>query len=679
MFNKYPYTDFHELNLDWFLSQFKELVADWEDFHTTISAEWAAVQQEWTDTKEAWQTLYNYVHDYFDNLDVQEEIDNKLDQMVEDGTLITVIAPYLPFVTPEMFGAKGDGITDDTAAWQAAVNSGRNVKAPKGMIYKIGKVTITTNIDIDCGMSKFIQTASEMFYAEGTVETTPGTTGDYTHYDSGYVLNDPNKPDYTGYAFLQGTNSLDLSRVYYKSGFPASFINGYMVEAYPVDVTNITVTYYSPITVNISNILDIVADDAVKDLANCYSIHIKYGINCCVRNVIASNVHIYMLINIDRCLNTVVDQIFTHSNAINATGNSYHIALMDSCFSNVTNCKLNNDNWHCITTGGSALVYKTIIRDCVLNSNLIYAYCDHPNAIDTVIDNVTATFGLSISQNGEIRNCSIYAHDDSSNYGVTKIALYPSNFDHLGRFTIENVTMIGNANTLDGSSGVDVVNSLGLDGVDSERYVNEIRLNNVFVLDPTGTKTFGSYIKIKSISLDYPVHVYKIHLNNTNVPYQGNNDTVNNIDLTNCKYEVYGLICKTLNGSSLMPFGTTNLTMPADTFIDDSEFSYPRGNYTNFRFGIIRFTTIEPNNISITGAILGDIMDNSATLNNFAVFQNTTEVSVNRFKYTSAQIGMMLRKQNNNIGFTSQIGTALQWFYANASTSWAPTAGGSLQ
>ena len=35
--------------------------------------------------------LYNYVHNYFDNLDVQEEINNKLNQMVEDGTLAQII------------------------------------------------------------------------------------------------------------------------------------------------------------------------------------------------------------------------------------------------------------------------------------------------------------------------------------------------------------------------------------------------------------------------------------------------------------------------------------------------------------------------------------------------------------------------------------------------------------
>ncbi len=39
--------------------------------------------------------LNSYVSNYFDNLDVQEEINNKLDDMVEDGTLQEIIAEYL--------------------------------------------------------------------------------------------------------------------------------------------------------------------------------------------------------------------------------------------------------------------------------------------------------------------------------------------------------------------------------------------------------------------------------------------------------------------------------------------------------------------------------------------------------------------------------------------------------
>ena len=42
-----------------------------------------------------YKDLYDYVHDYFDNLDVQEEINNKLDEMAESGELTDIIAQYL--------------------------------------------------------------------------------------------------------------------------------------------------------------------------------------------------------------------------------------------------------------------------------------------------------------------------------------------------------------------------------------------------------------------------------------------------------------------------------------------------------------------------------------------------------------------------------------------------------
>ena len=39
--------------------------------------------------------LHDYVEHYFDNLDVQEEINNKLDEMAEDGTLADMVAEYI--------------------------------------------------------------------------------------------------------------------------------------------------------------------------------------------------------------------------------------------------------------------------------------------------------------------------------------------------------------------------------------------------------------------------------------------------------------------------------------------------------------------------------------------------------------------------------------------------------
>lgn len=45
--------------------------------------------------QELYVELQEYVNNYFDNLDVQEEINNKLDAMVEDGTLQEIITAYL--------------------------------------------------------------------------------------------------------------------------------------------------------------------------------------------------------------------------------------------------------------------------------------------------------------------------------------------------------------------------------------------------------------------------------------------------------------------------------------------------------------------------------------------------------------------------------------------------------
>ena len=82
-FNKYPYTDFHELNLDWVLETIKR-----------IAAEWAETLEEWHNTQEEWTALYNYVHDFFENLDLQEEVNIKIDQMASDGTLDQILLPY---------------------------------------------------------------------------------------------------------------------------------------------------------------------------------------------------------------------------------------------------------------------------------------------------------------------------------------------------------------------------------------------------------------------------------------------------------------------------------------------------------------------------------------------------------------------------------------------------------
>ena len=100
--------------------------------------------------------LKNYVDNYFDNLDVQEEINNKLDEMVEDGTLPTLIAQYIDnylIVNVRNHGAVGDGETDDTTAINTAIqyaktNNINKVFIPAGTYLVNGTIILTNKLNI---------------------------------------------------------------------------------------------------------------------------------------------------------------------------------------------------------------------------------------------------------------------------------------------------------------------------------------------------------------------------------------------------------------------------------------------------------------------------------------------------------------------------------------------------
>lgn len=89
--NKYPYTDFNEYNLDWVIVRIKQLTDEWVSYKTQMDADWLEMRNDWSSMKEDLEELKTFITTYFDNLDVQEEINNKLDQMAEDGSLLAVI------------------------------------------------------------------------------------------------------------------------------------------------------------------------------------------------------------------------------------------------------------------------------------------------------------------------------------------------------------------------------------------------------------------------------------------------------------------------------------------------------------------------------------------------------------------------------------------------------------
>lgn len=76
------------------LSYYEALCALWkyiQDMSDVVNNN-ATLEEEYI---EKFDELKSFVDNYFENLDVQEEINNKLDQMAEDGTLQEIVASYL--------------------------------------------------------------------------------------------------------------------------------------------------------------------------------------------------------------------------------------------------------------------------------------------------------------------------------------------------------------------------------------------------------------------------------------------------------------------------------------------------------------------------------------------------------------------------------------------------------
>lgn len=97
MENLGPYSNFHELNQDWFLNEFNKLVEQWK-----------AMQKKFDSLQDAFNDLKSYVQDYFKNLNVQEEINNKIDSLVADGYFDTFLNDYFKNLKKRIFILIGD-------------------------------------------------------------------------------------------------------------------------------------------------------------------------------------------------------------------------------------------------------------------------------------------------------------------------------------------------------------------------------------------------------------------------------------------------------------------------------------------------------------------------------------------------------------------------------------------
>ena len=110
-FNEYPYVNYNEYNLDWIIKKVKELMLAWIELNK-------ANEKFKDDVNAAIADLKKYIDDYFDNLDIDEEvreaIDAEIELLVNSGYFLNIVGNNAKGITPVSLIAEYSTNTDDT-------------------------------------------------------------------------------------------------------------------------------------------------------------------------------------------------------------------------------------------------------------------------------------------------------------------------------------------------------------------------------------------------------------------------------------------------------------------------------------------------------------------------------------------------------------------------------------
>lgn len=139
----------------------------------------------------AFNSLKDYVDNYFENLDVQDEINNKLDQMVEDGTLDQIIEQYLNSSAIWCFDSVADmKLATNLINGSYAKTLGYYEKNDGGSsLYKIREITNDDVVDNGSIISLNDNLIAELILINSISPEQMGAKCDGINDDSEYLVN----------------------------------------------------------------------------------------------------------------------------------------------------------------------------------------------------------------------------------------------------------------------------------------------------------------------------------------------------------------------------------------------------------------------------------------------------------------------------------------------------------